>query len=87
MRRRHERHLHHDGQHGCDTRNHFDGHGGSCGGAKRIEFKVDEYGGLLLRQYCWPDQDQEIYVNGDYIDLFLDKLTDVAGIPSVGRSS
>jgi len=52
---------------------------------KRIEFKIDEYGGLLLKQYCWPDKDQEIYINSDYIDMFIDKLTDAVGVPSMGR--
>jgi hypothetical protein len=52
-----------------------------------IEFQIDECGGLTLRQSCWPDEDVEIYINGDYVDTFLDRLTDVLGVPSVGRCS
>jgi hypothetical protein len=54
---------------------------------KLIEMRVDEYGGLVLRQDNWPDEDVEIYINGDYVDTFIDRLTDVLGVPSVGRCS
>jgi hypothetical protein len=47
-----------------------------------IEFKIDEHGGLLLKQSCWPNEDQTIYVNADYLDTFIDRLTDVCGVPS-----
>jgi len=49
---------------------------------KLIEMRVDEYGGLVLRQDNWPDEDVEIYVNADYLDMFIDRLTDVCGVPS-----
>jgi hypothetical protein len=55
---------------------------------KLIEMRVDEYGDLILRQDNWPDKDQENYVNVDYLDMFIDRLTDAVGIPSFpSRSS
>jgi len=41
--------------------------------------------GLVIRQHQWPDDDTTIIINKDQIDVFLDKLTDACGIPSMGR--
>jgi hypothetical protein len=43
--------------------------------------KFDE---LVIRQHRWPDDDQIIVIAPESIQEFLDKLTDVCGIPSVG---
>jgi glycerol kinase len=41
-------------------------------------------GDLLIRQRCWPDDDALI-IAADSVDRFIDKLTDVMGIPSAGK--
>jgi hypothetical protein len=42
-------------------------------------------GELVIRQRRWPDDDQFIFIAPESIDTFIDKLTDIVGIPSVGR--
>ena len=42
----------------------------------------NEDGGLILRQSDWPNEDAVIVIARDYIDLFIDRLTDAMGIPS-----
>jgi hypothetical protein len=39
-------------------------------------------GGLILRQSDWPNEDAIIIIGRDYLDLFIDRLTDAMGIPS-----
>ena len=41
---------------------------------------------LVIRQRRWPDEDAFIYITEPHIDAFLDKITDVCGIPSVGKA-
>jgi hypothetical protein len=41
-------------------------------------------GELVIRQKGWPDDDSFIYIAPDFISEFVDKLTDIVGIPSVG---
>ena len=41
--------------------------------------------GLVIRQRNWPDDDSFIVIAPNNIHDFLDKITDVAGIPSIGR--
>jgi hypothetical protein len=43
-------------------------------------------GGLVIRQHRWPDDDTVVVIAGNCIGSFLDKLTDVCGVPSVGRA-
>ncbi len=45
----------------------------------------NQRGGLVIRQRNWPDDDVYVYFNAEVIDVFIDKLTDIVGIPSVGR--
>jgi hypothetical protein len=40
---------------------------------------------LVIRQRCWPDDDALIFIAADSVDRFIDKLTDVMGIPSAGK--
>jgi hypothetical protein len=42
-------------------------------------------GSLVIRQRRWPDEDTVIIIAESCLDRFLDKLTDVCGIPSVGK--
>ena len=42
-------------------------------------------GDLVIRQRCWPDDDALIFIAADSVDRFIDKLTDVMGIPSAGK--
>ena len=42
-------------------------------------------GELVIRQKRWPDDDAFIYIAPDQIVQFIDKLTDIIGIPSVGK--
>jgi hypothetical protein len=42
-------------------------------------------GELVIRQRRWPDDDQFIFIAPESIDTFIDKVTDIVGIPSVGR--
>ena len=39
-------------------------------------------GDLILRQSDWPNEDQVIIVAYDYLEMFIDRLTDAMGIPS-----
>jgi hypothetical protein len=39
-------------------------------------------GGMILRQSDWPNEDAIIVISRDYLDLFIDRLTDAMGIPS-----
>jgi hypothetical protein len=39
-------------------------------------------GGLVIRQQRWPDDDSYIVISKTNISEFLDKLTDICGIPS-----
>lgn len=48
--------------------------------ATAIYFNDD--GGLVIRQQRWPDDDSYIVITKPNISEFLDKLTDVCGIPS-----
>jgi hypothetical protein len=43
-------------------------------------------GGLVIRQRKWPDDDAWVYINRELIQSFIDKLCDVVGIPSLGRT-
>jgi hypothetical protein len=45
----------------------------------------NEDGGLVIRQRRWPDDDSWVVIAADQIDTFVDKLTDIIGIPSVGK--
>jgi hypothetical protein len=40
---------------------------------------------IVIRQYNWPDEDSFVVITESNIDGFLDKLTEVCGIPSCGR--
>jgi hypothetical protein len=51
----------------------------------RIAIYVNPLGQLVIRQFRWPDEDALIFISPDSLDTFLDRLMDVAGIPSVGR--
>jgi MYM-type Zinc finger with FCS sequence motif len=42
-------------------------------------------GSLVIRQHRWPDHDAFIYIADASINDFLDKLTDICGVPSVGK--
>jgi hypothetical protein len=42
-------------------------------------------GQLIIRQYNWPDDDSVILIASNSIDEFIDKLTDLCGVPSVGK--
>ena len=41
-------------------------------------------GDLVIRQKCWPDDDVWVVISKSSVDQFLDKLTDICGIPSFG---
>jgi hypothetical protein len=43
-------------------------------------------GGLVIRQHRWPDDDTVVVIARNCIADFLDKLTDICGVPSVGRA-
>jgi hypothetical protein len=43
-------------------------------------------GGLVIRQRNSWDEDVYVYINAPLIDTFIDKLCDVVGIPSAGRT-
>jgi hypothetical protein len=38
-------------------------------------------GDMILRQTDWPNEDAVIIIGRDYIDMFIDRLTDAMGIP------
>ena len=42
-------------------------------------------GELVIRQKCWPDDDVWVVITEGQVDRFLDKLTDICGIPSIGK--
>jgi hypothetical protein len=42
----------------------------------------NEDGDMILRQSDWPNDDAIIVIARDYLDLFIDRLTDAMGIPS-----
>ena len=42
-------------------------------------------GSLVIRQHRWPDEDSFVYIAESSIADFLDKLTDICGVPSVGK--
>ena len=44
-------------------------------------------GELVIRQKRWPDDDSFIYIAPNLISEFIDKLTGIIGVPSVGRRS
>ena len=39
-------------------------------------------GGMILRQSDWPNEDAVIVIASDYLEMFIDRLTDEMGIPS-----
>ena len=43
-------------------------------------------GGLVIRQRNGWDEDHYVYINAPLIGIFIDKLCDVVGIPSLGRT-
>lgn len=43
-------------------------------------------GELVIRQARWPDDDVFIYIAQNNLADFLDKITDIGGVPSVGRA-
>jgi len=46
---------------------------------------LNNAGDLVLTQWNWPDEDAAIIITHDNIDKFIDRLTDVLGIPSIGK--
>ena len=42
-------------------------------------------GELVIRQRRWPDDDSIIYITRANLDTFLDRLTDICGVPSFGK--
>jgi hypothetical protein len=44
-------------------------------------------GQLVIRQRAWPGDDNVVIIATQCIVEFVDKLTDVAGIPSLGRGA
>jgi hypothetical protein len=51
--------------------------------ATAVYFNKD--GSLVIRQHRWPDDDTVIFIAESSIADFLDKLTDVCGVPSYGK--
>jgi hypothetical protein len=45
----------------------------------------NERGGLVIRQRNWPDEDHYVVIAESNIGHFLDQLTDICGVPSVGK--
>jgi hypothetical protein len=43
------------------------------------------YGALVIRQCGYPDDDRCVFITSENIQAFIDRLTDIVGIPSVGR--
>jgi hypothetical protein len=56
-----------------------------CASQDKIEITFDDDGDAIITQTRWPDEDQMIIVSRDNIPVFIDKLTDALGIPSLGR--
>ena len=48
----------------------------------KITIGWNEDGDMILRQSDWPNEDAIIIIGRDYLDLFIDRLTDAMGIPS-----
>jgi hypothetical protein len=44
----------------------------------------NKQGTLVIRQRRWPDEDSFVYIAETNIGAFLDKITDVCGVPSFG---
>ena len=44
------------------------------------------HGGLVIKQEMWPDDDAIVIINATNIDTFIDRLTDLLGYGSAGRS-
>jgi hypothetical protein len=44
-------------------------------------------GHLVIRQKDWPNDDIVVLISPQYIMEFVDRLTDVAGVPSFGRGA
>jgi hypothetical protein len=42
-------------------------------------------GALVIRQRHWPDEDSVVVIGEESIFKFLDRLTEMCGIPSVGK--
>jgi hypothetical protein len=42
-------------------------------------------GELVIVQRRWFDEDQTIFIAAEHVELFLDKLTDICGVPSFGK--
>jgi hypothetical protein len=43
------------------------------------------YGGLVIRQHCWPHDDSFVVISAECIGHFINELTDIVGITSLGR--
>ena len=46
---------------------------------------LNPYGALVIRQHGWPDDDSIVVISAECIDHFIDELTDIVGIQSLGR--
>lgn len=61
----------------------FDGE--SIGAQLETAIYWNPKGDLVIRQRSWPDDDSLIFITKHNVDSFLDKITDVCGIPSIGK--
>ena len=41
-------------------------------------------GELVIRQRRWPDDDSILFISASNVGQFVDRLTDIVGIPSMG---
>jgi hypothetical protein len=48
----------------------------------KITIGWNEDGDMILRQSDWPNEDAVIIIAYDYLEMFIDRLTDAIGIPS-----
>jgi hypothetical protein len=48
----------------------------------KITIGWNEDGDMILRQSDWPNEDAVIIIAYDYLEMFIDRLTDAMGIPS-----
>lgn len=48
----------------------------------KITIGWNKYGDMILRQSDWPNEDAVIVIASDYLEMFIDRLTDEMGIPS-----
>jgi hypothetical protein len=48
----------------------------------KITIGRNKYGDMILRQSDWPNEDAVIVIASDYLEMFIDRLTDEMGIPS-----